>query len=173
MDQDKFTYIIGGKKYIQRPITLGQARKLSSLVKHIVKAFMELDDFNAGAIFFAFGDLLPQAIAIVLLEEDKISGKSLDAIRDYLRSRDIEALASDIEWTSYPLQNMQVIEDFFDCNPAASLFVQFAGLTEKITSMIPRMKTSLNPSSASSPEATSPSGTTSSGDTPSKSANLI
>jgi hypothetical protein len=159
---EQFKYEIGDKTYIQRPLRLGQVNALSKIIKHIV--FPE--EMNPVALMIAFGDLLPKAIAIVLLEEEAVSGKSTAELKEYLKSRNIDILADEIEWSVDVITNVKVIEDFFDCNPTASLFEKFAGLTEKFSSLISRKKTSSIPSVSSSPAEISPSETTSSGASP-------
>lgn len=149
-EQKPCTYIIGDKTYVQRELTLGQVNQLSKVIKHIVFP----DQLNPAALIFAFGDLLPKAFAVVLCEEDAIKGKSGKEIKDYLRTRDLEILASDIEWSIKMLQNIQVIEDFFGCNPTDSLFERFAGLIAKLRQKINEKETSSTPSAPSSPAET-------------------
>jgi hypothetical protein len=56
-----------------------------------------------------------------------------DRVAVYLKDRDLDALAAELEFNIDPGTAMQVIEDFFDCNPIASLFERFAGMTEKFS----------------------------------------
>lgn len=166
MEQKTHTYyIIGEKTYVQREVTIGQANQLSKVMRSIVFP----KDFSPISIFMAFGELLPKALAVVLLEEDRVGGKSSDEVKDYLKTRDTEQLASDLEWTSTPIQNMQVIEDFFDCNPADSLFRKFAGLIKMIKKRMEKEISSTS-SVSPSPTATSPGEMMSSGASPSPNA---
>ena len=169
MEQKPYTYIIGDRTFVQRPVSLGQARQISKTIKCIILP----NEINPSSLLVAFGDQIPNVLAIVLLESASVDGKSADEVRDYLRSRDMDALASDIEWTIDPVQTLQVIEDFFGCNPTASLFEKFAGLIEKFKGAITQVVTSSNQSLSLSPVETSPIEMTSSGDSPSPSADRI
>ncbi len=144
----EFTYEIDGRKFIQRPLVLGQLRQLLSVLKTV-----EIPgDANAVGLIDACGDRLPEALAIVLTEE----GSSL-------KDKNIAALADMLSFSVTPELALQVIEDFFSCNPVSSLL-------ERLTGTIARATANLTPigsmaSSLSSAAATSPDETRSSGGT--------
>ncbi len=166
MEQEKFTYMIGGEKFIQRPLVNGQIRQLMKIIEGMVIP----KSFDPVLIMSAFGEQLSNAMAIVLREANAVESKSEKEIKQYLRSRDIAALSADIEWSIAPETAVQVIEDFFDCNPIASLLEKMAALGAKFNRMKKPAKSESTPSSPSSPEEISPSGTMSSGDSPPQSA---
>ncbi len=154
MEQEKFTYTIGGKKYIQRPIVLGQIMLLAQLWKYMPA----IPDFRPQTLIATLGLKLPDALAIVLLPED---GKITDK-RDEGKLR---FLADELSFSIEPETIVQVIEDFFDCNPIAFLFEKLSGATEKLMQQVKTIKgTESQPSSVSSPGETLPGGMTSSGD---------
>lgn len=158
MEPQQFKYKIGDNTFVQRPLVNGQVRQLVNAMEGMVLP----GDFNPQKIMAAFGDKLHTAIAIALLDAKEIESKTNIEVGRYLRSRDIPELAADLEWCIEPEISVKVIEDFFDCNPIASLLEKMAALGTKFN----RMKTPLKPLSPSSAEETSPCETTSSGDTP-------
>lgn len=146
----KYEYEIGGKKYIQRPLVLGQVRQLMKLLQGLVFP----KDINTIELIALLGDRLPQAIAIVLTP---------DGVN--LKDKDINAIASDLEFEISPETTIEVIENFFDCNPIPSLLEKVSGMAQKIgKAMIKeQMETGSTPSSVSLLEETSPKETQSSG----------
>ncbi|MEP9411904.1 MAG: hypothetical protein HRF42_11010 [Candidatus Brocadia sp.] len=152
-----YRYLIGGKTYIQKPLVLGQWRQLLDLLKDLKVP----QDFDIREIVSAFGDKLPYALAIVLIEEGKP-----------LREKDIGALASQIEFEISPESTFQIIEDFFACNPMPLLLNRLSGMMQKL---IPQdmTETGLTNSASSSRMAISPNETKSYGDIPSPSASHI
>ncbi len=160
-----YTYTIGDKKYIQRPLVNGQIRQLMKLIKGIVLP----KDFDPVVLMTAFGDQLSAALAIVLCEADAIEGKSRQEIGNYLSARDLAALEKEIDWNIDPETTARIIDDFFDCNPIASLLEKFAAIGEKVLSL-KKEKTSSTQSASSSPEGISQKETLSSGNIPSPSA---
>jgi len=107
----------------------------------------------------ALGEKIWICTAIILVEE-KNSPKR--------ENEELKNIAEDIRWSIDPETLIQVIEDFFDCNPIASILKRLAGLMKKISSEIGFKK-----QSSSSPEAISQSEIKSSGDIPPESANPI
>jgi hypothetical protein len=160
---EQFKYEIGGTAYVQRPLVLGQVLLLAGLLKHLPI----VQDMGVQAIIASLGLKLPDALAIVLIPQD---GKAIDKIDDDKRFE----LATEISFSIDPETVAKVIEDFFDCNPIASLLERFAGMTEKLSGKIKTMKEpgSSKPSS-SSPAEISPREMGSFGDTPSRSASPI
>jgi hypothetical protein len=131
-----FEYDIGGKKYIQRPLVLGQIRQLMRAIEGVRIP----QDIDTIGLISALGDKLPIAIAIVLTDETPLKDKNIDS------------LASQIEFEISPETTMQVVEDFFACNPIASLLERISGMANKISETI--KVTGLEISSASSAEET-------------------
>ena len=169
MQQGKYT--IGDKEYIQRPLVLGQINQLIAVIKNIIIP----NDFNVKALIGLLGSRLSSAMAIVLLESEAVDGKSKKEVSQYLRNRELPPIADEIEFSIDPETTVQVIEDFFDCNPIASLLERLSGMTGKISDKIKKEmeKTSSTSSASPSPEETSPKETVSSGVLLSESASHI
>ncbi|WP_298434585.1 hypothetical protein [Geobacter sp.] len=150
-------YEIDGKVYLQRPLVLGQIRQLMPILEGV--AIHPQSD--AMQLIGALGDKMPKALAVVLTPE----GTSV-------RDKDLQALAEEIEFGISPEQVFVVVEDFFDCNPIASLLEKLSGAMVKIVAKLPQ-KIGSSPSSASSPTETLPAGTLFFGDSPPESADPI
>ena len=120
-------YEFGGKVYVQNKLVWGQVKQLSFVVKDI--SFE--GELTVQYLIDLLGDKLSSALAIVLVEE----GKSL-------KDKDIAVLSEEIENT-IPVDVMfQVIEDFFTCNPIASLLERLTGMMEKVnTNLIEKNQT--------------------------------
>lgn len=153
---NEFSYEIGGKAYIQRPLVLGQMRQLMTLMDGVII----IPETGATGLAAALGDKLSQALAIVLVEE----GATLS-----LKDRNIEAIADDLEYTVTLETTMQVVEDFFICNPIASSLERLTGMMIAARRKMVK-QTGLKKSASSSAEEISPKEMPSSGDTPQKSA---
>ena len=139
-----FEYTIGGKKYIQRKLVLGQVQQLLRLLDGV-----EIKSPDTLGIIAALGDKIHKALAIVLIPEGvNVKDKNIDEIA--------EELAFSIE----PEQAMKVVEDFFVCTPIISLFQGLNGIFAKVAK---QMETQLNSSSASSQQGTSQKDSKSSG----------
>jgi len=131
-------YNIGGKSYVQKPLVLGQLRQLLDVLRGVaIPVGAEVPE-----IVLALGDNLPEALAVILTE----SGKSP-------QDKDIPDLAGELAFTIPVDLTVEVIEDFFDCNPIASLLERFAGMTKKIEAAI---RTGYPNSSSSSAAGISP-----------------
>ncbi|MCK9420208.1 MAG: hypothetical protein M0R70_12600 [Nitrospirae bacterium] len=159
---EQFKYTIADKNYIQRPLVLGQINQLMAVVKGVVFP----KDANATTLIALLGNRVHAALAIVLLKEDEVFGKSKQAIGDYMRDRDIKAIADDLEFCTEAETIMLVINDFFDCNPTQSLLEMFGKIKEKLILKVQQAKPGLIKSPSSSPEETLPDATPSSGDLP-------
>lgn len=147
MMQEK-EYQFGGVTYIQRPLVIGQVKQMKDLLVGV-----EIN-WSAGipGIVDALGDKLTRVLAIILTE----NGKSP-------RDKDIESLAAELEYAMTPEDLLQVIDDFFTCNPVSSLLERFAAVMENATGKIRIVKKASTALSSSFPEGTSPDGTPSSG----------
>lgn len=156
---EKYSYTIGDKTYCQNKLVLGQVRQIVKLLEGVeIKK-----DADSLALIKMLDDKLPDALAIVLTE----SGTSL-------KNKDIKALAEELEFSVDLDMAVQVIEDFFSCNPIASLIEKLTGTLSKIQPVgnIPT-PTGFLKSSSFLPEETSQNETPSSGDLASKSASHI
>ena len=142
-------YDIGGKKYIQRPLVLGQMLQISEVLKGVKTL-----PVNPAEALRALGDKMPKALAIVLTEE----GQSI-------KDKDLEAISKEISFSIDMDTMFKVIEDFFVCNPISLNLDKFTGAMQRISE---KAKTGFKSSSSSSREETSPAETKSSGDTPSE-----
>lgn len=149
MEKKEFSYEIGGKKYIQKKLVLGQIEQLVELLPGI--RFTSMDPL---AIIGALGTKLANALAIVLIPEGV-----------QLKDKDISALAEEIRFTIEPEQTMEVVRDFFICTPVVSLLEQFNLMVTTIETTLKRGNGSES-SSVSLPEETSSSATTSAGGSP-------
>lgn len=149
----KCEYVIGGKKYIQKPLVLGQIMQLMELLKGVVIP-KHIDTFG---LISALGQHLGPALAIVLIPEGVA-----------LKDKDIKMLESEIVFEVTPEQVVEIIEHFFTLNPIASLLQKLSGMVESVSKKI--TKTGLSNSPASLQAETSPKETTLSGDTLQKSA---
>lgn len=120
-EKNIFAYEIGGKKYEQRPMVLGQVRQLMTLLQSVKFG----EDMSETGIIAALGDKLPQAIAIALKPENCS-----------LKDKNVAALAADIEFEISPDLALEIVEDFFGCNPIASLLEKIGTAAKRITRQI-------------------------------------
>lgn len=147
---EKFEYVIDGKKYIQKPLVWGQIKQLKAIIPSIaIPAGVSLDQ----GLVMALTDHLPLLLAVVLIPEG-ISAKD----------KDIDALAEELEFAVNPETVLQVVADFFDCNPIASLAEKLAEIIKPLAARIATGRIPSTPLSVSSPEETSLSEKPSSGD---------
>ena len=100
-------YFIGGKKYIQKPLVIGQLKQLSRLLKDVVIT----PEAGATSLVEAIGDKLPEAMAIVLIPEGV-----------EVKDKNIEEIAKELEFQVDIDIAVKVIEDFFVCNQVSSLW---------------------------------------------------
>ncbi|MHC1697781.1 MAG: hypothetical protein AB9919_06935 [Geobacteraceae bacterium] len=149
-------YTIGGKTYFQRTLVLIQIKQLKKALSGI--EFPE--NLSVLNVIETLGDRIPQALAIVLTEEGTA-----------LKGKDLSALAEELEYSIEAETVFTVIEDFFTCNPTASLLQKLAGMLGSLRGMMTK-RTGSTSSASPSPEETLPSETPSSGATPSESASL-
>jgi hypothetical protein len=152
-EKKEFKYDIGGKTYVQRELVLGQINQLMEILPKLTVP----KDLSPLTIIKQLGPDLPSAFAVILTEEGKSpKGKNLDD------------LAAEIAFGIDAKTMCAVIEDFFDCNPIASLSGRINEMTARI---IKKMSPDGSSAAASSsPEETSQNGTQSSGDSASENA---
>jgi len=147
-----FRYEVEGKIYHQKKLVLGQVAQLMELLKEIKIPLSDAGSFDPHAVADILGDKVHRAVAIVLIE---------DGVP--LKDKDLEALTREVSWTFDLETTLQVIEDFFACNPIASLLERYIGIIRKVwqSAAIGSPKPV-----SSSPKETSPGATPSSGGTP-------
>ena len=133
---------------------LGQVRQICDLLQDVTIP----GNADMAVIIGILGDGMPEALAIVLTPEGQP-----------VKGKDIPALAEEIEFEITGEQIMQVIDDFFSCNPIASYLERLTGMLNAARKKVIK-RTGLKKSASSSPEETSPKGMPSSGDTPPESA---
>lgn len=150
-----FKYEIGGRTFYQKPLVLGQVKQLVSVLKGLVLPY----DLTINSLILTLGDKIPQTIAILLSEEGVL-----------LKNKNVDEIQELVEENLDIAQTIKVIEDFFDCNPIASISEAVIGLSLKVKSNMTQA-TSLTESSLSLLEETSPKEMTSLGDTPLENAN--
>ncbi|HSW39898.1 MAG TPA: hypothetical protein VLL97_10440 [Acidobacteriota bacterium] len=143
-------YEIDGKTYVQRPLVLGQLRQLLGVLKGVTIPTA----LDAMGLVNALSGHLPRALAVVLTP----AGISP-------RDKDIDALASEIEFAITPEQVFEVVDGFFGCNPLPSLLKRLGMVAGNITAQMTPATESM-PSVFHSQPATLPGETPSSGDTP-------
>lgn len=98
-------YVIDGKTYEQRPLVLGQLALLVELLEN-----KDIADMTPYALMRAFGDSLPRCVAVILIPDgESVKGRDIDAIEEIMRYH------MDIDTA------MQVVTDFFICNPLPSI----------------------------------------------------
>lgn len=163
MSEDKTcSYEIGGKKYTQGKLVLGQIEQLIPLLDGL--------SFSADPqpleIVRSLGGRISTAISIAL----KADGQEL-------RDKDVEEQAKDLKFSMSLPTTLKIVKDFFLCNPIGSLLEELTTAMEEIAQMVPEEIAETAPavdgsekSSQSSQKETSPNETESSGDIHQKSA---
>ena len=152
-------YTIGDRKYVQRPLVVGQFNRLVPLIEGIRVS----QESTPADLIKAFGGVLPDALAVVLLPEGEEVAASFEP-------NALTARRSHLEWNTGPEAALEVIEDFFDCNPVSSIFERLTGMMTTVREKAPKIPagvmtpTQANGSSSNSAEATSPGAITSNGE---------
>lgn len=121
MTRDKYEYTIGGHRFHQQKLVLGQVEHLGRVLKGLS---FEVDPLDVGAILTTVGGKLPEAMAAVLLREDEEPSALLQDL-DGPRER-VAFLRVHLEWDVA----VQVVRDFFGCNPIGTLPSLLSGLNE-------------------------------------------
>jgi hypothetical protein len=153
-------YRIGGRIFFQKELTPGQWMQI---IPYLMK--MRLPEAPTAAnIFFVLKEDLYPCMAIALREKGKkLKNKDLDELEVFL----CETLE---EEDPNLLTTLEVVDDFFDCNPIPLILQKL----ERLRGTVAKMWTaspdpSMTSLSSSAPEI-SPSETKSSGDIPSENA---
>ncbi len=143
-------YTIGGRIFIQKALTPGQWKQIIPLLFQIKLP----ENLDALSMVFLLGNYIHRALAIVLREKgQKLKDKDLDSLTEFMEE---EADA---------LTTLEVVEDFFGCNPMTSISKGLSRLQESLKNLTTGPNGSTNLSSPS-PAETSPSETKSSGSIP-------
>lgn len=111
----EFKYTISEKVFIQKPLVLGQLAALSGIIDGL-----SLAGGSSTSLISALGDKLPKALACVLVPEG-VKPKEVN----------LEEL-EDIFYYCDTMTAIQVIEDFFVCNPIALILEKISGKIEKL-----------------------------------------
>jgi hypothetical protein len=139
-------YEICGKTYVQRPVVLGQFNLLLPVLKGL-----EISGGSAVEVAFSLGEGLHKALAVVLIEEGQ-------TVRDACRPECLLEREADIQWAIDPEVVVEVIEDFFECNPISSISEKIGNAMSKLNSRLSVIPGTLNPLSTDSPKEMSASG---------------
>lgn len=140
-------YKIGDKTYVQKKLVLGQVGQLTKLL-----ATVELPagpkGLEATSMVMALGDNLSKALAIVLVEEGvPIKEKKLEDVTEMVSN------SVDLK------QATEIVKDFFDCNPIASLFEELSGVMVKVIEEVNKGKEKVEEISSKTPASSSPAET--------------
>lgn len=104
-DSKEKRYTIGNKVYVQRPLFLGEILQLIETVKDIRIPGV----VNSGVLLLAFGNKLPEALAVILTEDGTD-----------LKNKDLKSIADELSFSVSAEQTMEILESFFDGNPIYS-----------------------------------------------------
>jgi hypothetical protein len=164
---EQYKYEINGKTYVQKKLVLGQVKQLQKLLKEVKFA----GSVTTMDFITSIGERLSEALAIVLIPVSVEAPRRDENLSGFepLRNKNVLELASELEDGMDLELAMQVINDFFVCNPIASILEGFNAMLEGIGKGI--AKTGLTNSSSSSAAETLPKETPSNGDSPSTNAN--
>jgi len=108
-------YTIDNKVYVQKPLLLGQWRQLIGIIKDI-----KISTFDTVGLIIALGNDIHKAIAVLLTEEGK-----------HPKDKDVDALAKELDFAVTSEQIPEIIEDFLDITPTASLIEKLTGAFQK------------------------------------------
>lgn len=140
-------YVIGGKIYLQRPLVLGQYQQLLNILGDIAIPA----NADIPAMIAVMGALAPAALAVVLTPAPL--WRRVIRWLPSPRRKNIKALAAKIEFVITPEQIVEVVEDFFDCNPLPLLLERLTKVAGENMEKI-KEKTKSEPSASSSPAGT-------------------
>lgn len=130
---EHFEYEIGGRKFVQKALVLGQVKLLITTIKGVTLP----RDATPASLVIALGDKVSDVLAIVLSEEGVLlKNKKLKDVQDLIEQH------LSIE------QSIRMVEDFFDCNPIASISEAMIGLAKKVEQVM-TAKVSKEPSTES------------------------
>ena len=150
------TYTIGGKTYVQRELVLGQWRQLKPLLDDL--RFASQDNMMLSLLqVLEDKGRLEAVVAVLITEEGMI-----------VENKSVGRLAEKLKWSLTPDLAGEILNDFFTCNPVASIVERLGTVLDKIGHVVAMRtmlaKTPLTKSAASSRGETSAAGIESSGD---------
>jgi len=111
----EFVYQIGDKTYIQKAMVLGQVKSFTDLLK----TFDMPEKLDVLELVSVLGDRLPEALAVVLIEKGS---------KTPLKDRDIKKIAEELSNTIDTNTVLQVMDDFFACNPIAYIMEKMSNI---------------------------------------------
>lgn len=141
---NEYKYTIGNKVYSQRELVWLQIKQLLAIIKDL-----RFESMEVAGIVATLGEKIDQALAVVLIPAGT-------AIKD--KTRDLDAFADELSSDLTPSTILQVVADFFACNPIASLSEQLAGTIDQVRGNVEKITASIK-SSVSSPVETLPEAT--------------
>lgn len=150
------TYEIGGKTYLQRELVLAEWRLLIPLLQELEFPPASSRVRQVLAALEAAGRL-EMALAVLLTEQGTLP-----------QDKDLAALAKVFEYAMTPAQVAEVIDDFFICNPASSIFERLGNALFRAAAVIHQALREIGSkrSASCSQEETGADATPSSGDAP-------
>lgn len=154
----EYEYKIGGRTYIQRPLVLAQYHQLLEMLREVqIPAALDV-----RALVAALDADVSHLVAVVLTPAPL--WRRLTGLYPSPKRKNIEALAARIEFAATPEQIIEVVEDFFVCNPLHWILDRLILAAGTFKKQI--LETASKSSASSSPAETSPAATRSSGDAP-------
>jgi len=116
-DERSMEYVIEDKTYIQKSLVLGQIKQLTKLLKGIAWP----QQLDVVAIIEAITEVLPDALAIVLIEKGKDSAKEL-------KNKDLVTMKEEFEFSVSSELIINIVNDFLSCNPINSMWSLMRGV---------------------------------------------
>lgn len=104
------SYEIGEKKYVQRAVVMGQFDMLLPILTGIPLR----EGIDVMEIVAALQGKIPDAMAIVLVEPNL-------SIQDAMEPENFAARVKHLTWNMDPEKVVEVVTDFFECNPISSI----------------------------------------------------
>lgn len=117
-------YTINGKRYIQKPLVLGQIAPLIAILEG-----RTIMDLSVQGIMAAFSDILPELFAIILIPDGETAG-----------GKDVKAMEQEFRDEMDIDTALEVAADFLYCNPVSSIAIKLSGLTGAMRAMAGEMK---------------------------------
>lgn len=129
-----FEYEIGGKKYVQKALVLGQIEQLTGILSGLPKGLFNLPslgNLEEGTaplkdvlLELLSKGLLRRAIAVVLHPEGV-----------ELKKKNLDEVSEDLEWSLEIATGAKVIADFFICNMHSELLSSMKQFNSQMKTM--------------------------------------
>ena len=133
MEKQEFEYQIDDKTYVQRKLVLGQIEQLMDIIEGL-----ELrTDMKPEEVLVVLKKKIPSGLAIILCEKGT-----------KLADKDIDALAEELKFSVDADQAMEIVSDFFVCNPIVSLLGKLRDAGDKVLTAIKNQATGGSTNSA-------------------------